>query len=369
MPRYRLYAVTDTLKPLVREVLLTQPRRVSMLSRKQAVTGIVFWLLVFGAFIALSGVGDFVDAVVRIAPTELLLILGAVGVSTVAMGGCLYVLARSIDLGLSPIESVFLNTSVSLAHNLTPFGQAGGAPIGAAILSKRSDGDYEECLAALSAKDIVSFVPAILVFIFGGFYIALYAPTIPTVLRPLLGAFALFVTGIVAAVYGVRRYPENTRAALHRVVGGCNAVLARLPRLPSLNEDDVEGRVQKFADSVGDVAADRPTIILASALATTAFLAQGVLLWLTLGAVGIEVPLALAIFTVPVSLLASGLPLPGGSGGVESVQILVIGAMTAAQPAAAIPAVVLSRGLVYWTPIVLGSLTLFGLQLQDVRPS
>jgi uncharacterized protein (TIRG00374 family) len=340
-----------------------------MLSKKQAASGIILWLLVFAAFVALTGIGDFVDSVAQITPTEFLVILAVVGVGVVAMGTCLYILARSLGLGLSPIESIFLNTSVSLAHNLTPFGQAGGVPIGAAILSKRAKGQYEECLAAISAKDIVSFVPAILVFVFGSMYIAVYEQSIPDPVRPLLGAFALFVTAIVAAVVGVRLYPEFTRGVLHRLVGGVNALATRLPLLPSLDQTEVERRVESFADSIGDVAADRSSVVLASAMATTSFLAQGTLLWLTLGAVGLDVSLALAVFAVPLSLLASGLPLPGGSGGVESVQVLFLGAMTAIEPAAVIPAVVLSRGLVYWTPIVLGSLTLFGLQVQNVRPS
>jgi uncharacterized protein (TIRG00374 family) len=340
-----------------------------MLSRKQAASGVILWLLVFAAFVALTGIDDFIDTIAQITPTEFLIIFVAVAIGLVAMGTCLYILARSLDLGLSPVESIFLNTSVSLAHNLTPFGQAGGAPIGAAILSKRAKGQYEECLAAISAKDIVSFVPAILVFVFGGMYIAVYEQSIPDPVRPLLGAFALFVISIVAAVVGVRLYPEVTRGVLHRLVGGTNRLLARLPLLPSLDEVEIESRVENFADSIGDVAADRSSVVLASAMATMSFLAQGTLLWLTLGAVGLEVSFALAVFAVPLSLLASGLPLPGGSGGVESVQILFLGAMTAVEPAATIPAVVLSRGLVYWTPIVVGSLTLFGLQIQDVRPS
>jgi uncharacterized protein (TIRG00374 family) len=340
-----------------------------MLSRKQAASGVLLWLLVFAVFVALTGLGDFVDTVARITPTEFLIIFFAVAVGLVAMGTCLYIFARSLDLGLSPVESIFLNTSVNLAHNLTPFAQAGGAPIGAAILSKRAKGQYEECLAAISAKDIVSFVPAILVFVFGSLYIAVFEQSVPDPVRPLLGAFALFVVGIVGAVVGVRLYPAVTRDALHRLVGGANRLIAWLPLLPSLDESEVEHRVENFADSIGDVAADRSSVVLASAMATTSFLAQGTLLWLTLGAVGLEVSFALAVFAVPLSLLASGLPLPGGSGGVESVQILFLGAMTAVEPAATIPAVVLSRGLVYWTPIVVGSLTLFGLQIQNVRPS
>jgi uncharacterized protein (TIRG00374 family) len=335
-----------------------------MLSKKQVAVGVLFWALIAGAFVTLAGIGEFLENLNAISRLELVQILVAVGVGVVAMGSCLHVISRNIGLGSGWIEAIFLNTSVSLAHNLTPFGQAGGAPIGAVILSKRFDGNYEECLAALSIKDIVSFVPSILVFTFGGSYFLLFSETIPNQLRPIFGAFAAFVAVVVGSVLAVRQYPEFMRRVLQYLVGGVNRLAAWLPLVPSLDPSEVNERVTNFSDSIADIASDRKTVVLASALATTSFLAQGTLLWLTLNAVNVSIPLPLAIFIVPASLLASGLPLPGGSGGVESVQILMILATTSAASSPTITAVVLSRGLVFWTPIVLGSFTLLGLQLQ-----
>jgi uncharacterized protein (TIRG00374 family) len=338
-----------------------------MLQKRQIVLGILFWVLVFGGLVTLSGPDNFVESLDRISLSELRWILVAVATGVVAMGSCLYVIGRNLDFGGSLVETIFLNTSVSLAHNLTPFGQAGGAPIGAAILSKRLDGDYEECLAALSMKDIVSFTPAILVFIFGGGYLALYEQSIPERVRPLIAAFSLFVIGIVVAVIAVRTYPTYVQRVLERLVFALNGIAKRLPFAPSLEPDEVNQRVASFSQSIGQIASDKPTVIVASALATTSFVAQGCLLYLTLNAIGIEISVALAVFIVPVSLLASGLPLPGGAGGVEAVQIAMIAATVGADLSAATPAVVLSRGLVFWTPIVLGSLTLLAIQVDNIR--
>jgi len=335
-----------------------------MLKKKQVVMGVIIWLLIFGAFVTLAGIGDFLETLAQISQAELLLILAAVGVGVVAMGSCLYVISRNLGLGFGLIEMIFLNTSVSLAHNFTPFGQAGGVPIGAAILSPRAEGNYEECLAALSVKDIVSFVPAILVFVFGGVYIVLYEQSVPGKLRPLFAAFAVVVVLVVALVLAIRRRPDVARQWLGRLVVWVNRLADRLPLVPSLDQEEMEHRFENFVGSIGQIAADRPTVVLASALATTSFVAQGCLLWIALTAVGVDIPVALAVFIVPVSLLASGLPLPGGSGGVESVQILMILTTAGAARTETITAVVLSRGLVFWTPIVLGSFTLLALQLQ-----
>jgi uncharacterized protein (TIRG00374 family) len=338
-----------------------------MLSKRQAAIGIGFWVLIFGAFVTLAGVGDFVEELTAITSSEVAVLLTIVAGGTLSMGSTFYVIQRSLDLGLSWVESIFLNTSVSLAHNLTPFGQAGGEPIAAAIVTQRTDRPYEECLAALSAKDIVSFVPAILVFSFGGTYIVLFEHSIPEELRGIFGAFTAVVVLAVSTFFAIRRYPTVTRTALHRLVGGLNRVVGRLPFFTGFDEKEIERRIHNFSDSMGQVASDRTTVVLSSALATLAFVLQGCLLWFALRSVGVDIPVTLAVFIVPVSLLASGLPLPGGSGGVESVQILMILATTAGTPAApAITAVVLSRGLVFWTPIVLGSLTLVTIQAQEV---
>ena len=335
-----------------------------MLRKKQVAVGVLFWALIAGAFVTLAGFGDFLESLNLISRWELVQILTAVAVGVVAMGSCLHVISLNVGLGSNWIETIFLNTSVSLAHNLTPFGQASGAPIGAVILSKRLDGNYEECLAALSIKDIVSFVPSTLVFIFGGGYFLLFGETIPNQLRPIFGAFGLFVVVVVGSVLAVRQYPESMLRVLHSLVGAINRLAAWLPLVPSLDKSEVSERVTNFSDSIADIASDRKTVVIASALATTSFLAQGTLLWLTLDAVNVSIPLPLAIFVVPASLLASGLPLPGGSGGVESVQILIILATTSAASSPTITGVILSRGLVFWTPIFLGSFTLLGLQLQ-----
>jgi uncharacterized membrane protein YbhN (UPF0104 family) len=55
------------------------------------------------------------------------------------------------------------------------------------------------------------------------------------------------------------------------------------------------------------------------------------------------------------------LPLPGGSGGVEGVQILLLLAVADGSQAAIITAVAISRGIIYWSPVVIGSLTLAGI--------
>ncbi len=336
-----------------------------MLSRRQAVIGVLFWLLIFAAFVALAGVGEFIDTASQISPSRFAAMLGANGLGTIAMGLALYLIARNVGLGFSPIESVFINTAVGLAHNLTPFGQAGGIPVSGAILSRWTDRSYEKCLAVISAKDIVGFVPAIFFFITGGAYLVLFDPSVPGRLRPLLAAFTIFVVVIVSLAVLIYRYPDPAYRVLSRLVALANRTVARLPAIPSLDPTDVQARLDNFSQSISSIASNPPTVVAASTLTTTAVTSQGILLWLTLGGVGVELSPALTTFIIPVSLLASGLPLPGGSGGVESFQVLLVVAASGAAASTVITAVVVSRGLVYWTPIILGSITLFTMEVGD----
>ncbi|WP_436933483.1 lysylphosphatidylglycerol synthase transmembrane domain-containing protein [Halovenus marina] len=338
-----------------------------MIDKRQAAMALIVWFLVFMALITLAGIEDFVDNVSTIPADRFAVMLVAVAVGAVAMGSTLYIVGRSLDMGVSWFRSIFLNTVMSLASNLTPFGQAGGIPVGGAILTRYSKAKYEESLAVLSIKDIVSFVPSTMIFIFGGSYLTLYAQSLPTRLRPIFGAFSMLILVVALVAVGIRLYPDVTLRWLHRIVALLNRTVARLPLLPSFDEDEIRERVEGFWESLGKIATDRVTVVVAIALTTTSFLAQGTLLWLTLDALGVDISIALAIFIVPVSLLAGATPLPGGSGGVESVQILIIIATTGAASSPTITGVILARGLVYWTPIILGTLTLIALQIEERR--
>jgi uncharacterized protein (TIRG00374 family) len=238
--------------------------------------------------------------------------------------------------------------------------------VGAVVLAERSGSPYEECLAAISMKDMISFVPTIVIVLVGGPYLMVYDESLPPRLRPMFGVFALLVVVALAAVAAVRQYPDRMKAFIKRLANGINRTVGRVPVVPNVSEAEVERRVDNFSASIGEVATNRTTLLLAGTLTTAAFVAQGTLLWLALQAVGVDIQLMLAVFIVPVSLFAAGLPLPGGSGGVEAVQIIIIGGLTAAATGPTTVAVVLSRGLVYWTPIVLGSISLVIFQVQDI---
>jgi uncharacterized protein (TIRG00374 family) len=338
------------------------------LDRRHAAAAVLAWVVVYGVFIVLAGPTEFVDVATNISGPRLVVMMALNLLGTLVMGLVLYTVGRRVGLGISPGESILLNATIGLASNLTPFGQASGLPIGGAIISRWTGERFEKGLAALSMKEVAGFAPAILVFILGGGYIALYDPTVPSQVRSLVGTFSVGVTLLMVVAVAIYRNPDTAQRVVQRAVTALNRGLVHLPWVSKLDETEVRGRVDSFAASVGDVTSDPLTLAVAGTLTTSRVVVQGLLLWVTLTGVGVSVPLAVTVFVIPVSLLASALPLPGGSGGVEGTQILLLLGMAGGSETAIIAGVTVSRGLVFWTPIVAGSLTLVGIQVKRRLP-
>ncbi|MFC7072165.1 YbhN family protein [Halovenus rubra] len=332
--------------------------------RRHVAAGVLTWVAVFAVFILLAGPTEFVDAATNLSQARLagILVMNALG--TISMGLTLYTVSRGAGLNVSPIESVFLNTTVNLANNFTPFGQASGLPAGGVIMSRWTGQSFEKSVAALSTKELVGFTPGILIMLFGGSYIALFDATIPERIRSPVTVFTVSIAAFVLVLALIYRNPDPAHRVIHWVVTKLNHGIGYVPRLSKVEEDEIQRRVDGFSDSIEEISTNKPVVIVAATLTTFATVTQGVLLWIALGGVNVDISLALVVFIVPVSLLASAIPTPGGSGGIEAAQIGLIFAMTGGQRATIITAVVITRGIIYWTPIAVGSLTLAGIQFK-----
>jgi len=334
------------------------------LSRRHVVAGVLAWVGIVGLFVLVAGPTEFVDAATGISRSRLAAMLLMKAIGTVFMGLVLYTVARAVGLDLTPIETIFLNTTVTLAKRFSPFGQASGVPIGGVIISRWTDQSFEKSVAAVSMKEIVGFTPGVLVFVFGGSYVVLFGRSIPDQIRSIVLVLTLGVVSLVVATAVVYQRPEVAKRLIHRIFGGLNRGLAYVPLVSKIDEEEVESRVEAFLESIAMVTSDKTIVTVACTLRTAAVITQGMLLWLTLGGVGVSVPLALTVLVIPVSLLAAGLPTPGGTGGVEGVQILFLLAAVGGSEAAIITAVTISRGIIYWSPVVIGSLTLGGIGIK-----
>ena len=314
-----------------------------------AVLGVLVWFVGVGDLIAiLAGANRWLVALV-VCVTVLWL---------VAWGLALRTVLAVLGVDISPPASFLVFSGAMFSNNVTPFGQAGGEPVTALLISRIADTEYETGLAAIASVDTLNFVPSITLALFGVAYFATEV-TLGTN-RNLVLATAV-VVALAVAVPGVVYLGWTRRYELeHRAVGFLvplvRRVARRIPRTPVPTVAGLEARIDGFFRAIERVAADRESLVAALALSAAGWGFQMLGLWLAFRAIGTPIPLSVAMVVVPIGASAGVTPLPGGAGGIESVLVILLVAapLATVSQSVALAAVVVFRGAVYWVPVVLG---------------
>jgi len=240
---------------------------------------------------------------------------------------------------IGTVDAVLVNAGAAFANHVTPFGQAGGEPVAAWLLSDVSGAPFERSLGAMTSFDVLNVVPSLSLATVGlGYYasVAVLGATLRSV------AVGLAVVAVVAPALaaGAWRRRRGIEAALVAVLAPPLRVGGRLlPVVSPPERADVERRVAGFLGAIESVATDRRRLGVALACSTAGWLAQAVGLWLALRAVGATVPVYVPLFVVPLGTVGSAMPTPGGLGGIEPIQVGLLTATTAAAAASVTAAV------------------------------
>jgi len=313
---------------------------------------------VFAVLLAVVGAGDVLSVV---AGADLGFV-GLVVLSTLgwlaAWGVALRVVLGVLGVAVSPLQSFLVFAGAMFSNNVTPFGQAGGEPVTALLISRVADTEYETGLAAIASVDTLNFVPSIALALFGVGY---FATEVALDTNRNLALAAVVVVALAVAVPGLvylawtRRY-RLERRAVGLLVPLVRRVAERVPRVPVPTESGIERRVDGFFRAIERVTAEPRALAAALALSAAGWGCQMLGLWLAFRAVGTPIPLSVALFVVPIGAIAGVTPLPGGAGGIESVLVvlLVAAPLAAVSQSVALAGVVVFRAAVYWVPVVLG---------------
>lgn len=311
-----------------------------------AILGVVVWFLGAGEVLAaLSGADTGVLAVV--------VLVAAVWLSS--WGMALYTVLGAIGSPIHPAKAVFVFSAAVFSNNVTPFGQAGGEPISAMLISTAADSEYETGLAAIASVDTLHFVPSVGFSVIGFVYVVAGAAQLTrNVVFAAVGVVVLVAVIVGAATLGWR-YRERVEAGLVGVVHPVAAALGRaIPRRSPPTRAAIEGRIDGFLEAVGRVAGDRRTLVTAMGFSALGWLALSTSLWLSLFALGHTVPFTATLFVVPVGSIAGVTPLPGGLGGLEAAFIALLIPTAGVSAAVAGAAVLIHRGATYWLPTLVG---------------
>jgi len=275
----------------------------------------------------------------------------------------------ALGVAASAWDAFLLYAAAAFANNVTPFGQAGGEPFSALLISRATESEYETGLAAIASVDTLNFVPSIVFALVGlTYYVARFAT----------GDRIGLVFGVVVALavtvplvgYLVWRHRD---AVEHRLVGLVHPVWARLGRyLPGISaprREAVRRRVDSFVRSIERVATSRRDLVVAVGWSTLGWLCLCLALYLSLWALtpATTVDAAIVFVAVPVATIASVTPLPGGAGGVEAALVLLLVPTTGVTAATATSAALVFRAAVYWAPTVAGGGAAAWLELRARR--
>ena len=325
-------------------------------------------LAVLGALVWLAGVEETLTALARARPPIVAIVVGLAITWLVSWGLSLHIVLDALGSPISAPKAVLVFTAAMFSNNITPFGQAGGEPVSAILISEAAESEYETGLAAIASVDTLHFVPSIGMALTGIALLAMQAASVSRDLYFSVAVLAVLFTLVVGIATLVYHYHHRIENAVATVVTPVVQLVARV--VPGRSQPDhaaVAYRIGSFFESIDRIGTERRALALAGGFSTLGWLTLGVTLWVSVSAIGASIPLAAALIAVPIGLIAGATPLPGGSGAIETTIAAILVSLTAISNGSAVAAVLIYRLATYWLPTVVGGLVAAGLGANSAR--
>ena len=333
--------------------------------RWATVLGFLGGVVVLAIVMWLVGIQEMVDALLSVGRPALVPVIFLNAAFWLgAWGMALRTVLGALGESIAVHRALLVFAAAIFSNNVTPFGQAGGEPVTAYLISEATDSEYETGLAAIASVDALHFVPSLGYALIGLVFVAVGEIGFNrNVVYASMAVGGLVVAIPVAAFIGWR-YRYELEAAIVRVFTPILRSIGRLiPRRDPPDPAVIERRIETFFDAIDRVAGSRTTLLEAVGFSAFGWLLLCVSLWLSLYALGFSVSFAAVLLTVPMGAVAGITPLPGGLGGVESVLIVLLVPTTQVGGAVIGAAVLVHRAATYAFPTILGGLVAFSLGL------
>ncbi|QGN06358.1 TIGR00374 family protein [Halorhabdus sp. CBA1104] len=310
------------------------------------VLAILFWVVGIGEMTAILGRSD---------PYALIGVVAFSACWMICWGLSMHTVLGAIGAPVGRPTAVLAFSASMFTNAITPFGQAGGEPIAALLISEAADSDYETGLAAIASVDTLHFVPSI-----GLATVGLGATVVQSVALTQNMYFAGFAVALLGSVFlvgvllGWLYRQKIERVVVRAFTPLIRRVGAAIPIFEPPTKADIEASIEGFFSSIDRVATSRRALLLASLFSLIGWLSLSVALWLSLLAIGYTVPFVAALVVVPVGSIAAVTPLPGGLGGIEAAFIGLTISTTSVAASVAAAGVVIYRVATYWLPLLVG---------------
>lgn len=264
--------------------------------------------------------------------------------------GSLLLVLRILDCPAPPGRTALAYTSMMFWDNVSPFSTVAADPAAAGVVARAVDVEYERGLAVVLTVDFLNFAPSLLFAVVGLASTAVAPDLAETTLLP-LAVLLLVGLGGALAWRGRRRLGS---AAVGTLVAADRTLRRVVPGATGRAESTIRTRVETLLTQLERVAASRRTLAAVLVLATVGWALLSLALWLSLFAVGVTVPVGVALFAVPLVTVVELAPLPGGVGGVEPSLVLIVTTTTGEGAVAVTAGVLVFRLATHWVPTVVG---------------
>ena len=317
------------------------------------IVGFIGAIALFVGLFVVVGPGQILDALTTADPAFVAATLVFALLWLGTWGLVLRTVLETLGVPLTVRRSFFIYASAVFLNNVTPFGQAGGEPVAALLISKVSDTRYETGLAGIATVDALNVVSSLSLVLVGVGYYATTAIVGERLLTAVGSAVAL-VALVGLFMYLVWRHQDAITDSLSVGVG---KAVSRLPignSDPDTLRESLSQRMDRFFDHIERLATQRRRLAVALCLSLLGWLFQAAALLVAFAAIGQSLPLAVALFVIPLGNLAGAAPLPGGLGGIETAFVALLVPTTGLPAATVTAAVLIYRGTIYWLPVLVG---------------
>lgn len=241
--------------------------------------------------------------------------------------------------------------AATFANYITPFGQAGGEPFIAYVLSQTTDASYEDSLASVVTADVLNLLPFFNFAVLGLAVIAIRA-NLPEIVRPVVYGLVVLAIGIPLIAYAAWSH----RVQVERIVLKVFAPI--ITRSPRISVAGIKTRIAEFYSSL-DIITGRPrTLQYALVFSYIGWVLFALPLYFAAAAVQFPIDPLLVLFIVPASAIAGFIPTPGGLGGVEAALIAFLVVLTAVPGGQAFAIATIYRLASYWFALGIGGVAM-----------
>ena len=326
---------------------------VDRFAERQMLVKIVLGFVVAGVLVYLLGVAVGWRSVTRTLagaqPRWLALACLSSVLGLVAWGKAWQVVLSVVGIDVPYRRLVFTYFAATFANYVTPFGQAGGEPFIAYVLSADTEASYEDSLASVVTVDLLNLLPFFNFAVLGFAVLILRAP-LPDAIEPL----AWGLTGVAVAVPAIAYVVWNHRVGVEAAV--LQLLEPLVGRTARYSVEGVRNRIDRFYGSLEGIAAEPRELLYALVYSYAGWVFFALPLYLAGLTLGLRVDPLLVLFIVPASTIAGLVPTPGGLAGVEAALVVLLVALVSVSGGEALALATVYRFASYWFALVVGGL-------------